>query len=156
MDGKKVVIGLIIGLAIGLIAGGAVWLISGGSKNLGLGKPKPTATPTEALTTPTPEATPTPELNRSDLSLEVLNGSGAPGVAGDAQDYLQELGYENIEVGNAGSYDYDQTEVAIKESKQEYLQTLLNDLNEKYTVNPETTFLEEDYDYDAQIIIGTE
>lgn len=156
MDGKKVIIGLVIGLAIGLIAGGGVWLVSGGSKNLGLGQPKSTPTPTEMPATPTPEASPTPELDRSELSLEVLNGSGAPGVAGGAQDYLESLGYENIEVGNADSYDYDQTELSIKEEKQEYLQLLLDDLEGEYTVNPETTFLEEDYDYDAQIIIGAE
>ncbi len=156
MDGKKVIIGLVIGLAIGLVVGGGVWLISGGSTNLGLSKPKPTATPTETPTTPTPEASPTPQLERSDLSLEVLNGSGEPGAAGDAQAVLEDLGYENIEAGNADSYDYDQTEVSIKEGKKEYLQLLLNDLKEEYSISSESAYLEEDYDYDAQIIVGAE
>lgn len=153
MDGRKVIIGLVIGLAIGLVAGGSFWLVSGG---VSIGRPKSTPTPTERPTTPTPEATPTPELDRKDLSLEVLNGSGAPGAAGSARDFLENLGYENIDVGNAASYDYDQTEVSVKESKKEYLQLLVNDLKDEYTVSSESAYLEEDYDYDAQIIIGTE
>jgi len=156
MDGKKVIVGLVIGLVIGLVAGGGVWLLSGGSGEVGLKRPKVSPTPTQVPATPTPEASPTPELSRADLSLEVLNGVGAPGAAGDGQDYLEGLGYENIEVGNAGSYDYDQTEVSIKESKDEYLQMLIDDLEGEYTVSSESAYLEEDYDYDAKIILGGE
>ncbi len=152
MDGKKVIVGLVIGLCIGLAAGGGFWLIKGGSADFG--KSKPTPTPTKLPATPTPESTPTPDLDRSDLSMEVLNGSGAPGAAGDAEDFLVELGYENIEAGNADSYDYDQTEVSIKESKNNYLELLLSDLETEYSVSSQSAYLDEDYEYDAQIIVG--
>ncbi len=156
MNGKKVLVGLVIGLIIGVLAGGGVWLISGGSTDIGIGKPKPTATPTEPQASPTPEATPTPELSRADFSLQVLNGSGEPGAAGDAEELLETKGYEDITAGNADSYDYDQTEVKIKESKKEYLELLLNDLKDDYSISSESAYLEEDNDYDAQIIVGTE
>ncbi len=153
MDGKKVVIGLVIGLAVGLLAGAGVWLISGGS---GVGTLKPSPTPTEIPPTPMPEPTPTPELDRADLTIQVLNGSGAPGVAGTAEDLLLDLGYQEIDTGNADTYDYQQTEVSIKESKDEYLQMLLTDLKDEYTVSSESAYLDEDFDFDAQIIIGQE
>jgi hypothetical protein len=152
MDGKKVIVGLVIGLFIGLAAGGGFWLIKGGS--IDSGKNKPTPTPTKSLATPTPESTPTPDLDRADLSMEVLNGSGVPGAAGDTEDFLLELGYENIETGNADSYDYDQTEISIKESKNNYLELLLSDLETEYNVSSESAYLDEEYEYDAQIIIG--
>ncbi len=152
MDGKKVIIGLAIGLALGLLAGGAVWFFSGDAQDL---KPvEPTPIPEEEMI-PTMEPTPTPDLDRADLSIDVLNGSGVPGAAGDAEDFLLDLGYEEITTGNADSYDYQQTEVSIKESKDEYLQMLLTDLSSEYTVSSESAYLDEDYDYDVQIIVGT-
>ncbi len=156
MNGKKVIVGLVIGLAVGLIAGGVVWLVSGGSADVGMFKPKPTATPTQVPPTPTPEASPTPDLDRADLSIEVLNGSGEPGAAGDAEAILEDAGYEMIETGNADSYDYEQTQVSVKESEKAFLQLLLNDLKDEYSISSESAFLEEDYDYDAQVIIGAE
>jgi len=156
MNGKKVIVGLVIGLTVGLIAGGVVWFVSGGGADVGVFKPKPTATPTRVPPSPTPQASPTPDLDRSDLSIEVLNGSGEPGVAGDAEELLEDLGYELIETGNADSYDYDQIQVSVKESNKDYLQLLLNDLKDEYSISSESAFLEEDYEYDAQVIIGTE
>lgn len=44
-------------------------------------------------------------------ALEVLNGSGQPGVAGSASDYLKGLGLNVVEVGNAERMDYVKTMV---------------------------------------------
>ena len=44
-------------------------------------------------TAPIPSATPTPILNRGDLTVRVLNGSGKRGAAGELAKFLEGLGY---------------------------------------------------------------
>ena len=109
------------------------------------------AEPTEA-----PEATPTPELARADLKIQVLNGSGVAGTAGEAQEFLEGLGYEDVATSNADNYDYEETEISIKEDKETYLEMLTDDLSEEYTLAAETTVLDEGSDYDVVITIGQE
>ena len=70
--------------------------------------------------TPTPinQVTPTPtipveEIIRDEISINVLNGTGISGAAGDLKDELETLGYSSIEVGNAQSKGYESTEVVF-------------------------------------------
>lgn len=111
--------------------------------------------------TPTPEPTqqppftPTPELKKSDLKIQVLNGRGEAGTAAVAAQFLKDRGYgPEIATGNADSYDYKQTTVKIKEEKIGYLELLLNDLESEYTVSRESSFLEKEETFDAIIIVG--
>ncbi len=150
---KYFIIGLVVIIVLAVIGGG-IYVAQKAMK----GKEAPAA----PSTTPTPapvEETETPaesELKREDLKLQVLNGSGVPGRAGEAKDFLEGLGYSGIEVGNADSYDYEETEVSFKEDKQDYLELLTDDLAEEYKLATETGILEEESDFDAVVIIGKE
>src|SRR3989304_6438852 len=53
----------------------------------------------QAVTTPTP--TPTKTVIAKDTRIQVLNASGVSGAAGKLKKYLEDQGYENVEVGNA-------------------------------------------------------
>jgi hypothetical protein len=67
----------------------------------------PTPSTTEAPTTsPTPTAAP---VNKSEVKIEVLNGTGVPGEAGFLQKALEGLGFEEITAGNADSQDETET-----------------------------------------------
>jgi hypothetical protein len=70
--------------------------------------------------TPTPlnQVSPTPtipveEIIRDEISINVLNGTGLSGAAGDLKEELETLGYSNIEVGNAQSKGYESTELVF-------------------------------------------
>ena len=74
----------------------------------------------EVEVTPTParEVSPTPtlvveEIVRGEVAINILNGTGISGAAGDLRDELEGLGYSSIEVGNTQSQDYESTEVTF-------------------------------------------
>lgn len=108
--------------------------------------PSPTVQP------PTPS--PTIKLNRRDLLVKVLNGSGVPGGAKKAASVLEELGYKVVETGNADSFDYEETVIKIKEGKKNLLSLLTNDLKSHYTVSSEKFELGEEEEADALVIVG--
>lgn len=153
---KPLLIGLIVVLVLALVGGGIfVYRRAMGKKEAEPAtieeSTPPGETPTEA-----PEATPTPELDRSELKVQVLNGRGVAGAAGKAQELLEGLGYEDVATGNADNYDYEKTEISIKEDKEAYLEMLTDDLSDDYTLAAEPNILDEDSDYDSIIIIGAE
>lgn len=111
---------------------------------------KESPTPSPAIE-PIPTATP---LERKDLTLQVLNGSGTPGVGQKAKELLEELGYTVEKVGNAKSFDYDKTQISIKEDKKDYFDLVREDLSKDYEVEENVETLEEDSKFDAIIIIG--
>lgn len=154
VDKKKFIfIGLIIFVVLGVIAGGIfVYKRAMGKKETAPVVPKVSPSPTSVET---PEASPAPEIKREDLKLQVLNGSGVAGAAGEAKELLEGLGYQNIETGNADSYDYEETEISIKEDKEDYLEMLRDDLADKYTLSTESATLEEESEFDAVVIIGS-
>lgn len=55
------------------------------------------------------------ELADQPLRVEVLNGNGTAGAAGDMSDRLESLGFQVASVGNAGSDSYEQTTVIVPE-----------------------------------------
>jgi hypothetical protein len=112
----------------------------------------PTETPTE---TPTPSPT-TAALNRKDITVRVLNGGGVAGAAGKMQELLEDLGYTVDSVGNASSYDYEETEISVKAGKEDVASLLTRDLQEDYLLASESGTLDETESFDAQVIIGKE
>jgi len=117
--------------------------------------PKPTSkiTPTPAKGTPTP--TTTSGLERSNLDIAVLNGSGEAGAATKASDVLKKLGYNVVSSGNADNFDYAETEIKVKSTKKTYLDLLKGDLEDDYTIGSATS----DYtgsEADAVVIVGKE
>ncbi len=136
-------------LIAGALAGG-VFIYKAGIKQETVQKSQlPSLTPPENL-----ELTPIPELKRENLKLQVLNGRGVAGTAGEAKDYLESLGYQNIEVGNADSYDFEKTEISLKKDNENYFDLLKADLSEKYVTSEEVEILETESQFDAVVIIG--
>lgn len=106
---KKTVILVAI---IMLIAAGIFLIVRGlGGKS----EVTPSPTPTENLFTPSPTETPE-EVDKSDVDIQVLNGTGIGGEAAFLQEKLQGLGYEKIDAGNADSTDNETTEVTFSSS----------------------------------------
>lgn len=155
---RFILIGLVIIVVCTLIAGG-IYVYQKAMKEAS--KPPEASETTPPPTSPAEkesEASPTPslaaELKREDLKIQVLNGTGVPGVAAKAQAYLEGLGYQGIGAGNADNYDYEETEISIKADKEEYLDLLLADLESEYTVSTQTAALDEASDFDAVVTIG--
>lgn len=113
----------------------------------------PTATPTGAKTTPAP--TLSGGLDRSDLSIEIQNGSGVAGAATKMSDKLKALGYDISSTGNADNFDYEETIIQVTSAKKAYLDILEKDLSDDYTIESATADLTGP-DADAIIIIGKE
>jgi hypothetical protein len=81
-----------------------------------------TASPSPSVagvaTTPFPDATSEPdeEVDKSEVEIEVLNGTGISGEAGFLQSKLEALGYDDISAGNASSSDNETTIVNFSTS----------------------------------------
>ncbi len=119
-------------------------------------KPTPTPTPTPTPK-PTPSANPVDKatgLDRSKLNVLIQNGSGAPGVAGKASDYLKGLGYNVISTGNADNNNYTNVFIQVKASKSDYLALLKKDLGFNYTIGTNSADLSDSSSEDALVIIG--
>ncbi len=127
-------------------------------------KPKIVLTPTHA---PTPGSarsasvsasiTPTPtkvKLDKKLLKVQVLNGSGTKGAASKMGDMLRDAGYTISSTGNAKEFEYKETTLQIKKSKQEYQELLLADLSKEYKVSKEIELVAENTPVDAIVIVG--
>ena len=113
---KKFNIGpLIIVIIILAILGGGAWYLFGRED---------TQEVTEDLT-PTPfirESTPTPQeksIDKDNIRIQVLNGTGLSGAAGLLKSELGKLDYTDIEVGNANSQTNTATKVTFSKSLSE-------------------------------------
>lgn len=126
--------------------------------------PTPTSSATPSATpkvspSPTGKLTPTPTgkaATSSSLTIEVLNGSGVKGAAGDASDLLQKAGYTVSSTGNADSFDYTKTTIKIKKSKASLGTQLKKALSASYTVDPTLQTLAESSSVDAIVIVGSQ
>ncbi len=118
--------------------------------------PTEDVTPTEEATTPSPSPRPTTGVVSSahDLNIQVLNGSGTVGVAGDVKSYLAGKGYKNLETGNADNFDYTGVTVQIKSSQSKFLSDIQDDLSAKYTLASGSGTLSANSDFDVAIIVG--
>lgn len=126
--------------------------------------PAPTDTETEETPTPTEDEDndddPTPtktssnsSIDKSSLVIQVLNGSGVSGAAGEVQTILEDAGYSDITTGNADSFDYEDITISVKSTKSNFLKLLETDLSDSYTIGDTDTDLSSS-EYDAVIIIG--
>ena len=95
-----------------------------------------------------------PAPDRASVTIQILNGSGIPGKAGTVKDLLTGLGYQDIDTGNADTYDYDQTEISVADANTALLNLLIADLKSAYDLSDESTALSADSEYDAIIIVG--
>jgi hypothetical protein len=145
-----VVTGLILILG-GLIAGGVFY-----SKASLDNRAKATEQPKKATqTSPSPSPSPTPEekVDLSTYNIQVLNGSGVAGRAGEVSTLLTETGFEKSSTGNADSYDYTQTEVKIKKDiPNKVFKEIEKALKDNYDIKQKK--LDENSKFDVVIIVG--
>ncbi|MGB9911357.1 MAG: LytR C-terminal domain-containing protein [Microgenomates group bacterium] len=156
---RPILIGIIVLIGLGIVGGGIyVYQKTMKGSKVVIEKEEPLTaeiTPeVEEELTSTP--TPTIVLDRKDLKIKILNGTGVPGSASKGAKFLEALGYSKIDTGNADSFDYKETVIKIKEDKKEYLSLIKQDLAERYTLNEEEETLKEEENYDVIIILGEE
>lgn len=143
------VVGLLLGMAVG---GGGGYVAWGMKKGDVAARPTPTKTVNKIVPTPTVEMK--VEIKRSELVVQVLNGSGVRGEAAKAKDFLEGLGYKDVATGNADRDDYEGTSVAVKKGKKAVWETVKADVGSKYEVSEEMGELPDSSEYDAVVTLG--
>lgn len=139
---------VIIAIAILLGVGAAAFMFLRGSSS----------TTTTSTTTPTafveePTATPEPSVNKADITIKILNGSGVVGEAGRVQKMLEDADFVVESTDNADNYDYETTEIQAKSSVSSTITEEISELlSDEYTVD--TSQLGEDEETDIVIIVG--
>ncbi len=124
----------------------------------------PMATPSVSVS-PTSSPTPSPKpssnpvdkstgLDRSELTIEVQNGSGVKGVASTMADALKAFGYKVSSIGNASNFDYLDVSISVKSEFSKYLPLLKKDLSSEFTVGSTSADLSSSSSADAVVIIG--
>lgn len=110
---------------------------------------------TQDSPSPVPVVTPPPEqkLERSEWSLEVLNGSGVSGLAKKVSDQLTSLGYQVIKVGNADKQNYEKSQIFVKDSLKDKLDLVIADIKDVIKIASVAGEIE-DSTASARIIIG--
>lgn len=92
--------------------------------------------------------------NVSEYSIQVLNGSGVAGEATRVVDILKAEGFTTLEIDNADSYIYTNTQVQMKKSVPKGIFTIVERaLNSEYSVE-KTEALTTDAKYDLIIVVG--
>lgn len=109
--------------------------------------------PTTSKTKPT--AIPAPSVNKEELKIKVLNGSGTAGKASSVKELLQKAGYQEIVTGNADNFDYTKTAIQVKKELAGAAAVLKKDLADSVT-NPKVETLSSDENSDIIIIVGSD
>lgn len=105
--------------------------------------------------------TPTPTVRveentipKEELTVQILNGTGTPGQAGEVESLLTKAGFSNIEVGNAEEQDQQEAEIQVSNkvsSKvKEEVENALTDYFEDISFTTQTS----DSTFDIRIITG--
>src|SRR4030042_2552678 len=118
-------------------------------------KPTPTVelktSPTE---TPATSSGNLSNVKLSDLNVQILNGSGIPGQAGEVKTLISSLNFKKIDTGNADNYDYTDTEVSLKDSLPgSVFDQIKTKLEGTYTVIKSKDAVSKSSSYDIIIIV---
>lgn len=139
---------LIIGIIVVFIVGIGFFTVR--LRNSGRGKTS-TISPQVTLT-PTPTSAP---IVRTDLKIEVQNGSGVAGLAGKGKKVLEDAGYTNVTTANADTYDYEG--VTVKGKTASIASFVVTDIKETYpSASVSSTLLDSVSPIDALVILGKE
>ncbi len=142
---------LILGFLVVLtvLLGGLIYLQQTHQGLVGFTKPTPTPVAT-------PTATPIPqEVAKSELSVEVQNGTGTPGQAATVKGLMEGIEYSNITTGNADNTDHEQTEVVFSDKVDDKKQQEIKELLLK-SFSAVTTSVDKSATTDIVIITGSE
>lgn len=96
----------------------------------------------------------TEELDLSEYSISILNGSGIAGEAGKVENLLSTAGFTKTTAGNAKSYDYKATEVSLGEKVPDEVYDEIIDSLSVYEVEKSGP-LESTNKYDVVITVGS-
>ena len=151
-DQKKSKLPLIIAAVVLLVlGGGAFYFLRSGSES------EPVEIVNEEVEVPTSAPIPTDEpeveIQRDSVTIQILNGSGVSGEAGYFQGILANLGYKDIEIGNASGDDKVETTVTFSEDLAEsVVKELTKKLEDTYKdVNVKTSGSTK---FDVEIVVG--
>ena len=160
ISGWWLVLGVV--LIIGLVVGGLLWVNKNKNEEStpedgqAVIVNQEESAPTEI---PIPTATPEPaelltEEEKIEMSVQILNGTGIPGRATIARARLENAGWGEVEVDNADSYDYVESEIQVKSGSGGIFISLKEDMEEYYQVASSSFELSANSEYDAVVILG--
>jgi hypothetical protein len=135
-------------LAILALAAVGAWLIFGKSEEEIVVETTPTIIEQPTSLSPT-----IVQIERGDVKIQVLNGSGIAGAAGDLKEKFEGVGYSDITAGNASAQNYENTEVTFSSG-------VTDEVKEEITDKLEEIFKGVDVksgsiaEYDLRIITG--
>jgi len=152
---KKIIAIFLLVIAVILIAASFFFYL-GNKKSSSEATPTPEAVDSIIMVdSPEPEATDEPEdVDMSDLTANVLNGTGIPKEASFVSDILKDLGYEDVEVGNASDQNQTVTLVVFSSNITKSMQDkVVSELEKSYkTVKSSTSSSAK---YDVEVTTGT-
>jgi len=100
------------------------------------------------------DATESAEVNLAEIRVEVLNGSGIAGLAGEVADILEAQGFADIETGNADNFEYENTQIQyLPDIDEQVLIEVERALNDDFELEKEDSLTEED-ELDLRVIVG--
>ncbi len=121
-------------------------------------QPKKTEETKEAVVaTVTPTPTDKPEIDKTSVKVQVINGTGTPGQAGQVVEALEDAGYsaDNIETGNADEFDNTVTTITAREDFKDVADDIKDLLSPTFdNVRVESSELETDSEFDIVIVTG--
>lgn len=98
-----------------------------------------------------------PKIDKKSVKIQVLNGTGTPGQAGDASEALQKAGYsaENIATGNAEEFDNTTTSIKVKAGFEDVANDIKKALKDVFDdVNISSIELDKKGEYDIIVVTG--
>lgn len=107
------------------------------------------------IATSTPAPSPSPTAKLGSYSIQILNGTGEPGIASQIQAQLEEEGFTTTDTGNAGNYNYDKTEINVKQDTPKSVYLAIEKVLSKDYLIEQKADLAADHDYDVVVIIGS-
>lgn len=129
------------------------------SKNTNSKQEKPKTIASKIMPTqikPLPTATPISKINREEITIQILNGTGKAGTASILSDLLRSKGYANIETGNATNSSFLKTVIRVRKTQEGLIDTIINDLKPDYKIGEKILDLENTSKYDVILIVGNE
>ena len=109
-SGKWIPVVILLLIAIGVVG----WfLLKGGSEVASTPTPTPFVEETLPVETVAPSPSVSPAVDKTDVKVEILNGTGIAGEAALLQKELKALGYTNLSVGNSSQQDVTSTKVTF-------------------------------------------
>ena len=108
-----------------------------------------TASPSASAT---PTATPTPEINKSSITIRILNGTSVNGAASLMKSKLEKAGYSIRTVGNAAKNTYTQSIIYYQAGNKDKAELIKTSLNDSTVTTEESTTAAPD---DILIIYGS-